>query len=42
MFVNGLSIILDNDSDKLFRSIYDNLYEFIDPSSIPHVVVALG
>ena len=33
---------LDNDSDKLFRSIYDNLYEFIDPSSIPHVVVALG
>ena len=33
---------LDNDSDKLFRSIYDNLYEFVDPSSIPHVVVALG
>ena len=33
---------LDNDSDKLFRSIYDNLYEFIDPSSIPHAVVALG
>jgi DNA polymerase III delta prime subunit len=33
---------LDNDSDKLFRSIYDNLYELIDPSSIPHAVVALG
>ena len=33
---------LDNDSDKLFRSIYDNLYEFVDPGSIPHVVVALG
>ena len=33
---------LDNDSDKLFRSIYDNLYEFVDPSSIPHVVVELG
>ena len=33
---------LDNDSDKLFRNIYDNLYEFIDPSSIPHVVVVLG
>ena len=33
---------LDNDSDKLFRGIYDNLYEFVDPSSIPHVVVALG
>jgi len=26
----------------LFRNIYDNLYEFVDPSSIPHVVVALG
>jgi hypothetical protein len=33
---------LDNDSDKLFRAVYDNLYEYIDPSSIPHVVVALG
>jgi hypothetical protein len=33
---------LDNDSDKLFRAVYDNLYDYIDPSSIPHVVVALG
>ena len=33
---------LDNDSDKLFRSLYDNLYEYIDPTSIPHVVVVLG
>ena len=33
---------LDNDPDKLFRSIYDNLYEYVDPSSIPHVVVILG
>jgi len=33
---------LDNDSDKLFRDVYDNLYEYVDPSSIPHVVVALG
>ena len=33
---------LDNDSDKLFRDVYDNLYDYIDPSSIPHVVVALG
>jgi len=33
---------LDNDSDKLFRAVYDNLYEYVDPSSIPHVVVALG
>lgn len=33
---------LDNDFDKLFRDVYDNLYEYVDPSSIPHVVVALG
>jgi len=33
---------LDNDSDKLFRAVYDNLYDYVDPSSIPHVVVALG
>ena len=33
---------LDNDSDKLFRSVYDNLYEYVEPSSIPHVVVALA
>ena len=33
---------LDNDSDKLFRSLYDNLYEYIYPTSIPHVVVVLG
>ena len=33
---------LDNDSDKLFRAVYDNLYEYVEPSSIPHVVVALA
>ena len=33
---------LDNDSVRLFRSIYDSLYEFVDGSSIPHVVVILG
>ena len=33
---------LDNDSDKLFRSVYDNLYEYVEPSSIPHVVVVLA
>ena len=33
---------LDNDSDKLFRAVYDNLYEYVDPSSIPHAVMALG
>ena len=33
---------LHSDPDKLLRNIYDNLYEHIDPSSIPHVVVILG
>ena len=33
---------LDNDSVRLFRRIYDNLYDFVDGSSIPHVVVVLG
>ena len=33
---------LDNDSVRLFRRIYDNLYDFVDGSSIPHVVVILG
>ena len=33
---------LDNDSVRLFRRIYDSLYDYIDNSSIPHVVVILG
>ena len=33
---------LDNDSVRLFRSIYDNLYDFVDGSTIPHIVVILG
>ena len=33
---------LDNDSVRLFRRIYDNLYNYVDNSSIPHVVVILG
>ena len=33
---------LDNDYDKLFRAVYDNLYEYMDSNSIPHVVVILG
>jgi DNA polymerase III delta prime subunit len=33
---------LDNDSVRLFRSIYDNLYDAVDGSTIPHVVVILG
>ena len=33
---------LDNDPVRLFRRIYDNLYDFVDRSNIPHVVVILG
>jgi len=33
---------LDMDHVRLFRSIYDNLYTFLDHSTIPHVVVVLA
>ena len=33
---------LDNDPVRLFRRIYDNLYDYVDGGSIPHVVVVLG
>jgi len=33
---------LDNDSVRLLRKIYDNIYEYVDGPSIPHVVVILG
>jgi DNA polymerase III delta prime subunit len=33
---------LDNDPVHLLRSIYDNLYEYVDGSTIPHCVVVLG
>ena len=33
---------LDNDPTRLFRQLYDNLYNYVDASSIPHVVVILG
>jgi DNA polymerase III delta prime subunit len=33
---------LDNDPSRLFRNIYDTLYDHMDGSSIPHVVVILG
>ena len=33
---------LDMDHVRLYRSIYDSLYSFLDPSSIPHVVVILA
>jgi DNA polymerase III delta prime subunit len=33
---------LDNDSVHLLRSVYDNLYDYVDGSTIPHIVVILG
>ena len=33
---------LDNDTSCLLRNVYDNLYDFVDGNSIPHVVVILG
>ena len=33
---------LDNDPVRLMRLVYDNLYGYVDGSSIPHVVVVLG
>ena len=37
-FVNNL----DMDSVRLYRSIYDSLYTFLDHSTIPHVVIVLA
>tara|TARA_R110000765_G_scaffold4163_1_gene13285 strand:+ start:641 stop:1576 length:936 start_codon:yes stop_codon:yes gene_type:complete len=33
---------LDNDSVHLLRSVYNNLYDYVDGSTIPHIVVILG
>ena len=33
---------LDNDANRIFRTIYDSLYDTIDHSTIPHAVVILG
>jgi polysaccharide pyruvyl transferase WcaK-like protein len=33
---------LDNDTSRLFRKLYDNLYDYVDDGSIPHVVVILA
>ena len=33
---------LDNDPDRLLRSIYDHMYDYMVGSSIPHMVVVLG
>ena len=33
---------LDNDPTRLLRIVYDNLYNYVDGGSIPHIVVILG
>ena len=33
---------LDNDPVRIFRRLYDNLYDNIDHSTIPHAVVVLA
>ncbi len=33
---------IDNDPDTLFRAVYDNMYDYLEPSTIPHVVIILG
>ena len=33
---------LDNDPVRLFRRIYDSLYDNVEGSGIPHIVVILG
>ena len=33
---------LDNDPVRIFRNVYDYLYDVMDRSSIPHAVVILG
>ena len=33
---------LDNDPVRIFRSIYDNLYETLEPATIPHAVLIIA
>ena len=33
---------LDNDPVRIFRSVYDTLYDYVDSNSVPLVVVLLG
>ena len=33
---------LDNDPNRMFRVIYDSLYDFLDGSTIPHAVIIIG
>ena len=42
MLESGLLKILTMILTLCFRAVYDNLYEYLDSSTIPHVVVILG
>ena len=33
---------IDNDPTKIFRKIYDNLYTYLDPTTIPAAVIIIG
>jgi len=33
---------IDSDPIRIFRTIYDNMYDFLEPSSIPQVVLLIG
>ena len=33
---------MDNDPIKIFRKIYDKMYEFVEPASVPQVVLILA
>ena len=33
---------LDNSPQDIFRKVYDGLYEFLDPASVPQAVVIIG
>ena len=33
---------IDNDPTKIFRKIYDNLYDYLTPATIPPAVIVLG
>ena len=33
---------LDNDPNRMFRLIYDSLYDYLDSGTIPHAVIIIG
>ena len=33
---------IDNDPTKIFRKIYENLYDYLEPGTIPAAVILIG